>query len=414
MILLNSSLRFTLYISLILALAKLAKGQTAACGEIRCIIINPGTFDSANYCGAPCATVCDTPPCTGCSTTPGSLEISITADDHQVLLVSLGGISIDPCCEEVASTISSGCGGSIGSSGSGDSISNSISDSADSSVSTSSDCNGVSDGPANCFSSMATAVVKDKGVTPIKDIEVGDEVLTGSNEFKKVFTIDHKDPLRSTSFLQIYFKTTNGVTHPPLEITASHMLFVEGKKHPVPASKVKVDDKIKVIYPFGDGNSSTAPVTDIRTISRDGVWNLITTDGTIVVDGVVASTYSITFGGEIVKVGVDFKIMSHHDFLHMMMTPYRTFCTTIATSFCDIGDKKEYNGYSWFGISVVRFALNQPRIVQDLMIVGSTILFFILSIAFNYHQALIVGACIIGSIYYSINSEKEKQKHILL
>merc|ERR1712076_216758 len=91
------------------------------------------------------------------------------------------------------------------------------------------------------------------------------------------------NPVKETNFVQIY---STGNDDSPLEITKSHMMFIHGKKNPMPASSVKVGDLMQM------ANGSSSTVTKISSVTREGIWNPITTDGTIVVDGIVTSTYN--------------------------------------------------------------------------------------------------------------------------
>merc|ERR1712194_979712 len=112
-------------------------------------------------------------------------------------------------------------------------------------------------------------------------------VLTGKGRYQMVYSIDHRNPTELTTFLQISYENkdgANGKAHhalhraTPLEITGKHMMFVEGKSHPVPANTLRVGDIIQTV----EGYRS---VTVIASILREGVYNPLTTDGTIVASG---------------------------------------------------------------------------------------------------------------------------------
>jgi len=251
-----------------------------------------------------------------------------------------------------------------------------------------------------CFSSEATADVENKGKTLVKDIEVGDKVLTGGKEYKPVYTIDHKDSNKWVDFVQIH---STGNVESPLELTASHMVFMHGKENPIPASAVKVGDALHTV-------GSPSIVTKISHIERKGLWNPITADGTIVVDGIVTSTYNIPFRANdeaIIEVdGV--KLMSHHDFLHLLMTPYRAMCLGLSLSFCET--KHERNGYSKLGTQILQYFYKQSESTQDSMIfVALQIAFLLKLVSFALSPLVITGAVLgAGTYYYVFVSEKKK------
>jgi hypothetical protein len=186
--------------------------------------------------------------------------------------------------------------------------------------------------------------------------------------------MSHFHHSRLTKFIQIHSTAdgnNNKSTDPPLEVTSMHMLFIvkssigDDDNHddvdasvrpthsllpssdPVPAHYIKVGDIIQSI---------TGPrlVTNIATVQRHGLYNPITTDGTIVVDGIIASTYSSYTGTSHIEVPsfIDHsssKEQSHHllskqkhhssllsisfhAIASMAYTPYRAYCTGSLTS----------------------------------------------------------------------------------
>jgi hypothetical protein len=229
---------------------------------------------------------------------------------------------------------------------------------------------------AFCFSSVASTNVLKKGKTLVKDLQIGDEVLTASGGYKQVYTVDHKHPEKASEFLQIY--TSENDEESPLEITKSHFVFLHNKIDPVPAGQVQVGDALQV------ASEQPAVVTKISSVIRDGLWNPITEDGTIVVDGVVTSTYTalnlISNGNThstYLEVG-GYKIMSIHDFIHLLMTPYRTMCVYTSASFCDAADDEEFSSYSKFGNQFLKVSKQLHPMIQNIIALGAVLLFSVL------------------------------------
>jgi hypothetical protein len=257
-------------------------------------------------------------------------------------------------------------------------------------------CDCLVEGFLDCFSSVSTVEVENKGTTLIKDIKVGEKVLTGSNEYKPVYTVDHQNPRKPTNFVQIHSTGNDS----PLEMTASHLIYIHGQQDPIPASAVEVGHELQTV------NGFPSIVTKISTIKRIGLWNPITTDGTIVVDGVVASTYNVPFKhnnneGAYVEVG-GLNLVSHHNFLHLLMAPYRAMCLGLSVSFCET--KNEYNVYSWIGMSIMKFYYQQKDVVQDMMVFGLLAVFKLLELAMNP----LVGVAVLPGIYYFLMSKIKK------
>jgi len=182
---------------------------------------------------------------------------------------------------------------------------------------------------AVCFSAFTTAFVNGKGSTAMDLIEVGDEVLTGSGEFQVVYSLDHRDMDKSTKFLQIAVGSDQTV----LEITPKHMIFEEGKQHPVASGTISVGDKVATPNGY-------QPVTSIRMVERKGVFNPLTADGTIVAGGVVASTFSVMLDeNEMIEIS-GHPVMSYQRFFTSLLKPYRFFCTTLSLELCRAESEK--------------------------------------------------------------------------
>lgn len=171
-----------------------------------------------------------------------------------------------------------------------------------------------------CFSLESTVVVKGKGAASIKDLVMGDMVL--SNEkgtYSKYYSKGHYNEKSLTEFVRIH----NELNTKPLELTPGHMLYLALDKLPVPAHAVKVGDVLRT----ADGPSK---VTAIRKISRKGLANPVTLSGSIVVDGIVSSVHSEESGfegsdaGWIYLSGV--KIVHWHTLMHFIHAPHRIVC----------------------------------------------------------------------------------------
>lgn len=163
----------------------------------------------------------------------------------------------------------------------------------------------------------STVTVKDKGVISIKDLQIGDMVLSDeAGTYSKFYSKGHYDETKSTEFLRIVTE----LTAKPIELTPSHMVFKASSDLPAPAHSIKVGDVLET-------TNGPSKVKSIRKITRKGLFNPLTLSGTIVVDGVVSSAHSEEPGFEGADAGwiylEGFKIVHWHKLTHWIHAPHR-------------------------------------------------------------------------------------------
>lgn len=263
-----------------------------------------------------------------------------------------------------------------------------------------------------CISPEMETITKHKGTIKMKDIAIGDKVLTSSGEYKTIYTIDHYHHNETTHYVQIETSTiaaanddenSNNNNHktmidgneeenddegffsPFVELTPNHLLFIENVSYPIQAKNVVIGDYLRTIH-------GPKEVIHTKRITRDGYYNPLTTDGTIVINGVLASTYtsflsqkeesksSSHFAINLVtttanngnknnndnhngaqntttsttpttkKITSDTKttttttttnIISIHDLIHMTSIPWRIFCMATLSSSLTLLDQQE-------------------------------------------------------------------------
>lgn len=135
------------------------------------------------------------------------------------------------------------------------------------------------DGSA-CFPASATVELEDGSVKRMDQVMLGDRVKVGAGEFSPVFMFTHKNADVKYSFVRM--TTENGKM---LSLTKGHYLYVNGEL--VAAKTIRVGDSVMT----EDGISN---VKSVSTVSGTGLFNPQTTNGDIVVNGVLASTYTTT------------------------------------------------------------------------------------------------------------------------
>merc|ERR1712048_1489259 len=209
------------------------------------------------------------------------------------------------------------------------------------------------------------------GRVMMKDLEVGDKVLTASGQYKTMYSMNHRNPNKETEYIQI---TTNLEEEQPLELTPSHMLFVDGKDHPVPAYSVKIGDKVQSLH------KGSADVVEIKKVVRNGLYNPLTMDSTIVVDGIVASTFITPTGGTHIQIA-DKSLLSYHDAFKITAAPYRNFCVGVSLDMCN--SHEELSGVSKMLMIFFLFLSKQVDLVKYALYFAWVSFFSILGLAMS-------------------------------
>lgn len=226
-----------------------------------------------------------------------------------------------------------------------------------------------------CFSQDGVVHVQGKGKVTMKNLQVGDKVLTKKN------AMELSEEARYTyqtvyAWGHSHTKLTMSSPNRPesIELTGNHLVYVRGKTHPVRADSVQVGDRLVVVEPqlkLDTGSSQSGTVTGIQHISKRGIYAPLTATGTIVVNDVVASTYSsLQENSEYFELGQDFATISQHDICHFWMRPFRLICGSAAGSSLGFCQSFEDDGrLRWAGIGkrYAKFILSQSYILQLLL-----------------------------------------------
>ena len=180
--------------------------------------------------------------------------------------------------------------------------------------------------PMFCFSLSSTVITKEKGLVPLKELQVGDEILTqDGSTYDLVHAIPHYHPTQPTTFLQIHTNTRKIV-----EVTHNHLLYVANKKYPIPASAIAVGD-ILMSSRTDPKNNENDIVTQMVSITKPGYIAPFTMSGKVLVNHVMASSYVTLLEEQSTEYLELFgiPIISHHDGIHMYTAPYRFLCGTL-------------------------------------------------------------------------------------
>lgn len=250
-----------------------------------------------------------------------------------------------------------------------------------------------------CFSSMNTVDILGKGKqVPMSELKVGEQVLTGNNKYETVYSIDHRHPTKAAKFVQLHIASTNNDnSKSPLELTHSHMVFVQGNANPVPANAVKVGDHVQTL----DGPTE---VIKISEVTRDGVYSPLTADGTIVVNGgIVASTYAAFLSNTEWITIAGYNVMSHQSLFNKILKPYRLMCTGISLELCKTNNEKV--AYSMFGANALSFLNQQHETIQAIVLLLVIASFFVLDLILSPYSILMIAPFL---LYFKTKQAKAK------
>lgn len=137
----------------------------------------------------------------------------------------------------------------------------------------------------DCFPGTATVQLKDGRTILMRDLVVGDTVLTGpGGQYSEVYLFSHR--LADTTATYVQLKTASAAL---LQLSKRHYVYVNGDRL-VEAQSVKVGDNV-TLGALGEATTVIA----VGLARNEGLYNPHTLQGNIVVDGILASTYTAAF-----------------------------------------------------------------------------------------------------------------------
>ena len=142
----------------------------------------------------------------------------------------------------------------------------------------------------SCFPATATVELEDGSHKQMQDLLIGDRVRISATQFSEVFMFSHRERDVSDAFYVRIRSAESSVT-----MTAGHYLRVqrstkENSDKFMMAGEVKVGDRIQT------SRSQWTSVLEVSRVSSQGLYNPHTREGTIAVDGILASTYTRSVG----------------------------------------------------------------------------------------------------------------------
>jgi hypothetical protein len=132
----------------------------------------------------------------------------------------------------------------------------------------------------------------------ISELRVNDKVavesINGVFEFSPVVSFLHRINNLDAKFYRLHFKLPNG-TDESLTITKRHLIFLPKCEKYAPASQLEIGDYLEYID-FNKNTKINVKITKIQKdllIRKSGIYSPLTKKGTILVNNIHTSCYSI-------------------------------------------------------------------------------------------------------------------------
>ena len=239
-----------------------------------------------------------------------------------------------------------------------------------------------------CFSASATVLTQKGDTIPMKDVAVGEKVLTDAKnqKYEEIYSFAHRDPNKKATFLRMH--TNDPTITRPIEITADHMLQVNGRF--VKASAVEKGDELMGMQ------GVPATVTKVEQIARnDGVYAPLTKSGVLFVDNIFVSAYA-----SLPQLGDEYPAfrqsglrlpISQQTGIQMMLSPYRMLCIGFlkVDGLCHSKNEEGISFFVGWGAQLAEYA--------DTMNVGE--LFILLVFLVVLIAPIYILECIFGARY---------------
>lgn len=183
-----------------------------------------------------------------------------------------------------------------------------------------------------CFPSSSLVTLRNGSHLPISELCVGDEVLVDQNSYSTVFAFSHRH-----EHLQSLFYVLRTSCGKLVSATKGHFIYADNRLLPI--ERIHIGQMLRTV----NGESQ---VISIHTQVSKGIYNPQTLHGNIVVNGIIASTYTKSLTINIA---------------HAALTPLRAFSRICAVDVLDrllsIG-LRQFPGRDW--IAPGRAALPLP------------------------------------------------------
>jgi hypothetical protein len=153
--------------------------------------------------------------------------------------------------------------------------------------------------PASALVSLYDGTESGKQV-PISEVNIGDKILsvnpsTGIAEFSDIYFWGHKDPETVGKFYSV--TTASGQT---IQLSKEHYIYVSEVPGSITDAVPLTPGFLKVghsLWTYTDGEMTCSPIVSITHVKEKGLYAPFTLNGTVIVNGVYASSYAVPMPG---------------------------------------------------------------------------------------------------------------------
>jgi hypothetical protein len=142
-----------------------------------------------------------------------------------------------------------------------------------------------------CFSGRSAVLLADGNLKSMKDLQIGDELLTANKSVigkAKICSFLHYEPETIATFLQ--FRLKNGTV---LEVTHEHMIAVYSRQNHQTAFLLAQNAAVgDCLVEYQNGIMALEEIVEIALIEEKGIYAPLTTSGTLIVNSCLASCYA--------------------------------------------------------------------------------------------------------------------------
>eukprot|EP00545_Synedropsis_sp_CCMP1620_P006975 CAMPEP_0119003292 /NCGR_PEP_ID=MMETSP1176-20130426/477_1 /TAXON_ID=265551 /ORGANISM="Synedropsis recta cf, Strain CCMP1620" /LENGTH=688 /DNA_ID=CAMNT_0006954881 /DNA_START=32 /DNA_END=2098 /DNA_ORIENTATION=- len=234
-----------------------------------------------------------------------------------------------------------------------------------------------------CFPGDAHFQVEGRGQVLTKNLSLGDKVLVGGAKYEPIYSFGHRAEDSQVEYLKLVTAGRSGV-----ELSRAHMVYVQGGRA-VPASTIKIGDQVEL----ADGEYAT--VKEIQVTQKQGAYAPFTASGSVVVNGVKASSFVAFQESEALTIGDIDTGLTFQFLAHTFEMPHRVWCQYFSSC---LEEQYSAEGIStWVAIpfKLFRWFHGQSTVVMAALMLPISIMFVILANPVSSVVTLIVA--IIGA-----------------
>lgn len=133
--------------------------------------------------------------------------------------------------------------------------------------------------PGTCFPETSIVTLEDGSKKEMRELEINDRVKIAKDQYSSVFAFTHRSRTGFYEFLQL--ETEQGHK---LQLTPGHHIYINGRN--LPAKEARIGDVLI------NSEGESVVVSSIKVMENVGLYNPQTLQGNIIVDGILASTYT--------------------------------------------------------------------------------------------------------------------------